>query len=759
MAYDGKLKFDTGIDTSGFQAGLSDLSSLANKGLSLLSSSFSATFNAISKAGSSIWDFMSDSVQVGADFESSLSKTMGLMSSKYTAGTEEYSQALDVLSQKAQDLGSSTQFSASQVADAFGYMALAGWDVEQQTGAIDGVLNLAAANGMELANASDMVTDYLSAFSMEADQAGYFADMLAYSSTNSNTSVEQLGEAYKNCAANMNASGQSVETTTALLSKMADQGEKGSTAGTKLTAIMRDLKNSAEDGAIAIGDTSVAVYDSQGQMRDLGEIMVDIQKATNGMTDEQRDLALGSSFTADSIAGVNLVLNAGADSVVSFSEELKNCNGTAQNVANTMNDNLNGDITSMKSAFEGLQIALSQALNGDLRTIVQNATGYLAELRSAFLDGGWEGLGKGIASVLKKGIGDSKNIVSKYMTLGTRMITAITDGISENSDFITKSLGTTISQAVTSGGGIYSNVYAVGLELITGIAESIANNSDKMVTSLMENIKLIINSITTNAPLLLQAGLTIIQAILNGILNNTAEIVTCVITLLNSLIECVNANIFLILDVALQIIMALANALIENLPMLLESALQLVINLAQYIVDNLPLLVDCAMEILGMLATFIIDNAQMLLDCALEIILKLAEYLLDEGNLNALLDSATEIITSLIAFIVDNLPLLIDCAIQILEGIGGYIFDNLDKIGESATEILTALGSGLITGVGLLLDAVSKLMADVCLKFEETDWGEVGHNIIDGVANGLISGLSSIGDTISNVADGIVNGF
>lgn len=197
MAYDGKLKFDTGVNTDGFNLGLDSISSLAEKGLGLLSKSFTATFESIKKAGSGIWDFMSDSVSVGANFESSISNTMGLMSSKYKQGTDEYAQALDTLSAKAQDLGASTQFSASQVSDAFGYMAMAGWDVEQQTGAIDGVLNLAASSGMELASASDMVTDYLSAFSMEADQAGYFADMLAYASTNSNTSVEGLGEAYK----------------------------------------------------------------------------------------------------------------------------------------------------------------------------------------------------------------------------------------------------------------------------------------------------------------------------------------------------------------------------------------------------------------------------------------------------------------------------------------------------------------------------------------------------------------------------------
>ena len=759
MAYDGKLKFDTGINTDGFNLGLDSISSLAEKGLGLLSKSFTATFESIKKAGSGIWDFMSDSVSVGANFESSISNTMGLMSSKYKQGTDEYAQALDTLSTKAQDLGASTQFSASQVSDAFGYMALAGWDVDQQVGAIDGVLNLAASSGMELANASDMVTDYLSAFSMEADQAGYFADMLAYASTNSNTSVEGLGEAYKNCAANMNASGQSVETTTALLSKMADQGEKGSTAGTKLTAIMRDLKNSAEDGAIAIGDTSVAVYDSQGQMRDLGEIMVDIQKATNGMTDEQRDFALGSSFTADSIAGVNLVLNAGADSVVDFSNQLKGCGGTAEEVAKTMNDNLNGDITSMQSALEGLQIALSESLNNDLRTIVQNATKYLSELRKAFLDGGWENLGKSIATILTDGIKDSKNMVSKYITLGTRVVTAITEGISEHSEYIAKSLASIISQAVTSGGGIYSSVYVVGLELITGIAESIANNSDKMVTSLMSNIMLIVDAISTNAPVLLQAGLTIIQAILNGISENSIYITETAINLLTSLINIIDENIYMIEYTAVSIITGIVRGIIENLPILLESALQLVMNLAQYIADDLPLLIDCAIEIIDMLATFIIDNAQMLLDCALQIIMQLVEYLLDESNLNSLVDGATEIITSLIAFIVNNLPLLIDCAIQIIEGLCRYIFNNLDKLGESAVEILTALATGLVTAVYLLTDAVAKLIADVCIKFGETDWGEVGHNIISGVADGFRNGFEKVKETFTGVWEELKNNF
>ena len=759
MGYDGKLKFDTSIDESGFNVGLDGLSSLADKGLSLLTSSFTAAFDGIKKAAGSAFDFIGDSVSTSMDFDASISNTMALMSSKYAAGTEEYTKALNDLSAKAQELGASTQYSASQVSDAFGYMALAGWDVEQQMGGIEGVLNLAASSGMELASASDMVTDYLSAFSMEAEDAGYFADMLAYSSTNSNTSVQDLGEAYKNCAANMNASGQSVETTTALLAKMADQGEKGSTAGTKLTAIMRDLKNSAEDGAIAIGDTSVAVYDSEGQMRDLGLIMADIQKATNGMTDEQRDLALGSSFTADSIAGVNLILNAGADSVVSFAEELRNCEGTASDVAKAMNDNLAGDIKGIQSAFEGLQIVLGQSMNDGLRSIVQEATGYLQKLREAFVNDGWQGLGKTLGDSLTLALKNNEDSVIYAMQMGQQFVRSLAESLQKNSKRISQSLVKMITQGIRNSASVYSTVYTVGLNIITKIVSGLADNAVYITKTIISAIGNIVDAITENAPVLLQAGFTIIQALLSGVLQNTDSIVSCIVTLLNSLIECVNENIFIILDAALQIIFALADGLTANLPMLLESALQLIMALAQYIGDNIPLLIDCAIEILQMLIQFVFDNLPMLLDCALGIIMGLVEYLLDEGTLNNLLDCAVEIITSLIAFIVNNLEPLLECAVQIISAIVMYIINNADKLLESAAELLSTLAVGLVSSAYLVIDAVAKLLADIWVKFSETDWGEIGHNIIEGVKNGFLAGFEQVKETFNGAWDELKQNF
>ena len=253
-------------------------------------------------------------------------------------------------------------------------MSLAGWDADQSTSALGGVLNLAAASGMELGAASDMVTDYLSAFAMEAGDAAYFADLLSYAQSHSNTTAEALGEAYKNCAANLNAAGQDVETVTSLLEGMANQGYKGSEAGTAMAAIMRDITNGMKDGAIKIGETSVAVMDAQGNFRDLTDILTEVEAATNGMGDAERAVALSSTFTADSTKGLNLILNEGMDNIAGYEEELRGASGSAEEMANIMNDNLSGDVAAMNSAFEELGLKIYDALENKLRAGVQFIT-------------------------------------------------------------------------------------------------------------------------------------------------------------------------------------------------------------------------------------------------------------------------------------------------------------------------------------------------------------------------------------------------
>ena len=314
-------------------------------------------------------------VQVGSAFEASMSEVQAISGA---TGAE-----LEKMSAKAKQLGSTSRFSATEVSQAFKYMSLAGWDVSQSISAVDGVIQLAAASGMDLAAASDMVTDYLSAFGMEADQATYMADMLAYAQAHSNTTAEMLGEAYKNCAANLNASGQDIETTTALLEGMANQGKKGSEAGTQLAAIMRDLTAKMDEGAIQIGETSVAVMDAQGNFRDLTDIITDVDAATEGMGDAQKAAALASTFTSDSITGLNLILNEGIDKIAGYEEELRNSSGAAANMADTMQNNLQGKITAAGSALEGLGIAAYNYISGPAGEVVDVATGIFKGLTDA----------------------------------------------------------------------------------------------------------------------------------------------------------------------------------------------------------------------------------------------------------------------------------------------------------------------------------------------------------------------------------------
>lgn len=322
--------------------------------------------DAIMRAVDGIKNLVGNVIELGQNFTSTMSEVSAI-----SGATGEDFEKLEAC---AREYGATTVFSASNAAEALKYMSLAGWDADQSTSALGGVLNLAAASGMELGAASDMITDYLSAFAMEAGDAAYFADLLSYAQSHSNTTAEALGEAYKNCAANLNAAGQDVETVTSLLEGMANQGYKGSEAGTAMAAIMRDITNGMKDGAIKIGETSVAVMDAQGNFRDLTDILTEVEAATNGMGDAERAVALSSTFTADSTKGLNLILNEGMDNIAGYEEELRGASGSAEEMANIMNDNLSGDVAAMNSAFEELGLKIYDALESKLRAGVQFIT-------------------------------------------------------------------------------------------------------------------------------------------------------------------------------------------------------------------------------------------------------------------------------------------------------------------------------------------------------------------------------------------------
>lgn len=372
----GYLELNSDRWVSSYNTARQQMQTLADSSQSM-SSRFQAAGQMLTRAGSTLTACVTvplagmgaASVKTAADFESSMSNVQALSGA---TGSE-----LEQLSNLAKEMGATTQFSASEAADALGYMALAGWDTQQSMNALPGVLNLAAASGMGLAEASDLVTDYLSAFGEEADQAGRMADVLSYAQANSNTTTAGLGEAFKNCAANANAFGLDIEQTTALIGKLSDQGLKGSEAGTALSAVFRDITQKMKDGNITIGKTKIAVQDANGNYRSMTDILRDVENATDGMGDAQKNAALMSTFTSDSLKALNILLQTGSGNIEDFEKELRNSSGTAEEMANIMNDNLNGQITALKSALEGAAIAIGEALLPMIKGLVSVLQGAL----------------------------------------------------------------------------------------------------------------------------------------------------------------------------------------------------------------------------------------------------------------------------------------------------------------------------------------------------------------------------------------------
>lgn len=302
-------------------------------------------------------------VKTTADFDESMSKVQALSGA---TGKD-----FDALRKKAREMGATTKYSAGESADALGYMALAGWDTNQMIDGLDGVLNLAAASGMELAEASDMVTDYLSAFGLEAKDSTRFADQLAYAQAHSNTTTTQLGDAFGNSAAQMHTAGQSMETTTAVLEAFANQGLKGSEAGTALSAMMRDITQKMKNGKIQIGDTTVAVQDQNGNFRNMIDILADVEAATDGMGSAEKSAALMTTFTARSVKGVSMALTEGTDKIYGYESALYSADGSAKKMADTMQDNLKGQLTILKSQLQELAISFGDILVPKIRKAVE----------------------------------------------------------------------------------------------------------------------------------------------------------------------------------------------------------------------------------------------------------------------------------------------------------------------------------------------------------------------------------------------------
>lgn len=311
-------------------------------------------------------------VKTAADFDSSMSKVAAVSGA---TGDD-----LDALRDKAREMGAKTKFSASEAADAMNYMAMAGWKTEDMLEGIEGIMNLAAASGEDLATTSDIVTDALTAFGLSAQDSGHFADILAAASSNANTNVSMMGETFKYCAPIAGALGFSAEDTAEAIGLMANAGIKGSQAGTALRTIMNNLTGDIKLSGSALGEVTIATTNADGSMRDLSDILADCRGAFSQLSESEQAAAAEALVGKNAMSGFLALMNAGEGDIEKLSSAIANCDGTAEHMAETMQDNLAGQLTILKSQLQELAISFGEMLMPAIRAIVSKIQAFVDKL-------------------------------------------------------------------------------------------------------------------------------------------------------------------------------------------------------------------------------------------------------------------------------------------------------------------------------------------------------------------------------------------
>lgn len=367
MGYDGTLKFDTKVDTSGFGKGISEITGISQSGYEKTTKAFLGITAGVAAIGTA-------AVKTASDFDAEMSKVAAISG----ATGEDF----DALRDKAREMGSKTKFSASESAEAMEYMAMAGWKTEDMLQGIEGIMNLAAASGENLGTTSDIVTDALTAFGMSAEDSGHFADILAAASSNANTNVSMLGESFKYVAPVAGSLGMSAEDTSVALGLMANSGIKASHAGTALRSILTRMAKPTKQSQAALDALGLSLTDEQKNVKDLATLMGDMREAFSHCTDAEKAQYAALLAGQEGMSGLLAIVNASEADYNKLTGAIENCDGSAEDMALTMQDNLQGQLTILKSALEELAISIGDTLVPTIRKIVGVIQGWVDKFNS-----------------------------------------------------------------------------------------------------------------------------------------------------------------------------------------------------------------------------------------------------------------------------------------------------------------------------------------------------------------------------------------
>lgn len=743
MAHDGTLNFDTKIDSSGFSKGLNGIGGIVKAGIGLTTKVLQGTTAGVTALGAA-------AIKVGSDFEAGMSQVQAISG----ASGEE----LEKLKNKAKEMGATTKFSATESAEALNYMAMAGWKTEDMLGGLEGVMNLAAASGEDLATASDIVTDAMTALGMQASEAGHFSDVLAAAASNANTSVGGMGETFKYAGAMAGTLGYSVEDVALATGLMANAGIKGTMAGTSLNSIMTRLSTNTNGARDAIEELGVAFFNEDGSARSLTDVMGELREATADMTTEQKANFANTVAGMEAQKGLSAILNATEGDYNKLSAAIQNADGCALEMAETMQDNLQGQLTILQSGLEGLGISLYETFQGTAKDVVKEAQGMVQQLQDAFNAGGLDGLVSAVGDVLAQIIERLAGAAPELVNMAVSLVGSLCEGL-KSAPGIGDSAASLITSLVTGLASCVDDLWTTAIVLVGKMAEGVAAGAPQMVQAISTTVTDILECLVDWGPDLLQAGIDILLALVDGIVAALPTLITQAVTLLTDFCNTLVQNIPAIVDAGLQLVQGLIQGLVDGLPLLLEGAITLFMS----ILEALPVVIDQLLaalpELITTICNFLAENIPLIVDAAIQLLMGIIEAI--PTIIQAIVDNLPLIITSLVDGLTGALPQIVQAAVTLLMGIIEAIPDIVVVIAENLPQIITAITSGLGQAIPQIFTAAKDLLWQIITAVPDivVGIGQAIPDIISGIVNGLIGGIGAVWDAACDLGSGILDGI
>ena len=644
-------------------------------------------------------------IKTGKEFENSMSQvaaTMGI-----DKATKDGLKNYQTLETAAKEMGESTAFTASEAAEGLNYLALAGYSADQAATALPYTLKLAGAGAMDLADASDMVTDAMSALNLEANNKNLstFSDQLAKSASTTNTNVKQLGEAILTVGGTAaNLKGGTAELNTAL-GILANNGIKGAEGGTHLRNMLLSLESPTAAAAKQLEKLGVNVYDAKGNLRSLNDIFSDVQKSTKGMTNQQVDGILATLFNKRDLASARAMMKAAGDDFSKIEKTISESAGACDQMYKTQLDNLEGDLALFTSALQGLGIEIYENIGGGVREGVQLATECIGDLNKAFKKNGLQGLVGEFGSVLSKAVNYVSDLAPKLTDSAVDLITSFISGIEKSSDNIAKSATSVFSKLITGASKIAPKLLTLAATLLISLITALQSEFPTIEKAFFQGLKQLISNALKLSPQILDVGLDFVLALADGIVSGLPQCFSIATMLITKLCDVINSELPQILQIGIQLILNLVYGILENLPQIARSVMLIINTLIQCILQNLPIILSAGIELLYALINGIMNN------------------------LDYIIQAVIAIITELITCLAQNAPLL----------------------ATSAISLISALVVGLLQALPQLIAAVPQLIIALVNAFKNYDWSTLGKDIISGIKSGLLAMKDSLIATVKNI--------